>query len=377
MITPKELLEKAKRPFFKIVTSQLKGETVFPWVIPSNKKMTGSNFSDWKEDLVPLHQNSKEMKGFGYSIDWKQKLVNGSKQSMPARIYIESFEDYLLFVGKKQDFRKISEAKEVVTNEIPLLEEWAVNNPEKLLDFSAVCSDLMQVCQYMLKHPPPHNFYIREIPVQVHSKFIEEHSRIIRELLDIILPREWVDVKERDFAKRFGFKKPGIHTQIRVLDDALKPALGYDECSLPLDDAAWLQWLPEKVFIIENQICYLTFPKVKGAVAIFGEGFKSRISKHITWLENTELYCWFDLDAAGFEMLNMIRQYYPMAKSFLMDNPTFNAFESFSVDNKSKKKGLSHLQPDEEALYQFLTDNNKRLEQERIAQQYVLERLSV
>ncbi|MFX8335643.1 Wadjet anti-phage system protein JetD domain-containing protein, partial [Acinetobacter baumannii] len=75
-----------------------------------------------------------------------------------------------------------------------------------------------------------------------------------------------------------------VHTQIRVLDDELKPVLGYEECSLPLDDAAWLKWLPEKVFIIENQVCYLTFPKVKNAVAIFGEGFKSRLSRHIPWL---------------------------------------------------------------------------------------------
>ncbi|MFX8871900.1 Wadjet anti-phage system protein JetD domain-containing protein, partial [Acinetobacter baumannii] len=68
-------------------------------------------------------------------------------------------------------------------------------------------------------------------------------------------------------------------------------------------------------------------------MAIFGEGFKSRLSRHIPWLEKTNLFCWFDLDAAGFEMLNMIRQHYPSVQSLLMNNDTFESFKEFSVDN--------------------------------------------
>lgn len=375
MITAKELLEKVNKPFFKIVSSHLKGETTFPWVIPSNKKISGSNYSDWKNDLVPLHQQSKEVKGVGYSIDWKQKVINGSKQSVPDKIYFESFDDYLHFIGRKADFRKISESWQLLSSEIPLLRQWGENNTELLLAFHGVWGELILVCKYMSQHPPPHNFYVREIPLPVHSKFIEDHNRILRELLDHTLSQDWIAFHERDFARRYGFRKPDIQTQIRVLDDTLMPVLGYEQCSLPLDDASWLKWTPKKVFIIENQICYLTFPKVEDSVAIFGEGFKSRLSKHISWLENTELYCWFDLDAAGFEMLNMIRQYYPNARNLLMDKITFENFEAFSVENKVRKKNLPNLLPEEAQLYEYLTAGNRRLEQERISQHYVLERL--
>jgi len=376
MISPKELLQKSAKSFFKIASSQLKGETIFPLTIPSNKKISGSNYSDWKNDLIPLHQQSKSVKGSGYSIDWKQKLINGSRQSVPARIYFMNFEDYLDFTARKSDFKKIKEAFEMLSNEFPVLRNWAENNPESLLNFHSSWADLIKVCKYLYKHKPPHNFYLRELPLTVHSKFVEFNSRILNELLDIILPKEWINTDEKNFALKYGFKKPSVHTQIRILDDKLKPILGYDECSLPLDDASWLQWTPKKVFIIENQICYLTFPKVEGSVAIFGEGFKSKLSKHISWLEKTELLCWFDLDAAGFEMLSMIRQYYPNAHSFLMDEKTFETFKEFAVENKVRKKSLNGLNMEEASLYDFLTKNGKRLEQEKIAQQYVLDYLT-
>jgi len=129
------------------------------------------------------------------------------------------------------------------------------------------------------------------------------------------------------------------------------------------------------VFIIENKTCFLTFPKVKGAVSIFGEGFKSRISKHIPWLEKTKLYCWFDLDGAGFEMLNMVREHYPNAISFLMDDVTLRTFEKFVVYNNPKIKTLSYLLPAEQRLYHYLVKEGKRLEQEKISQQYVLQQI--
>jgi hypothetical protein len=128
---------------------------------------------------------------------------------------------------------------------------------------------------------------------------------------------------------------------------------------------------------IENKTCFLTFPKQKNAVAIFGEGFKSRISKHIPWLEQTHLYCWFDLDAAGFEMLNMIRRVYPKAKSFLMDKETYIEFEKFSHEVGQRTKELPFLTNEEQQVYKFLVSKNKRLEQEHISQHHVCSRLQV
>ncbi|MBX2933858.1 MAG: hypothetical protein KF825_06410 [Ferruginibacter sp.] len=376
MITPKELLAKADKIFFKVVSSHLKGENIFPLVMPSNKQVTGSNYSDLKTDLVPLMQNSKAVKKRGYSVDWKDRNINGTRQTVPTKIYFDSLDDFIHFINKETEFQKIIAAESLLIKNFPALKEWADNNPEILLDNFERWTDIIKVCSYFSSNPPPHAYYVRDLPIEVHSKFIEQNKSLLKKLLDILVPDEWKNITSNDFSERYFLRRVSTYTQIRILDEELKPHLGYDECSLTLEDAAWLDWVPKNVFIIENQICFLTFPKVKNSVAIFGEGFKSRISKDIPWLNQTNLFCWFDLDTAGFEMLNMIREHYPDAASFLMDEKTYKLFEQFSVNNAGKKKSLPLLSSEEQKMYQFLLQNNKRLEQERISQEYVQKQLS-
>lgn len=195
-------------------------------------------------------------------------------------------------------------------------------------------------------------------------------------MLDIVLPVDKIIFEEKDFSARYKIKRPNVYAQIRVLDDILMTTSKFNELALTIDDAAVLDWQPDRVFIIENKACFLSFPKVKNSVAIFGERFKSRVSKYIPWLSQVELYCWFDLDAAGFEMLNIIRQYYPHASSFLMDNNTYERYEQFAVINSSRRKELSYLNESEQELYHRLLQAQKRLEQERLEQNYVVQSVS-
>lgn len=375
MITPKELFEKSEKQFFKTVSAVLKGEEIFPLVISSNKKISGTNFSELKDAILPLYQHSKQAKGKGYTVDWREKTIAGTKQKIPSKIYFESFPDYLFYTKKIPDYSAIHAAFDTITTSFPTLLEWAKGNVPFLLNEADNISDLIKVCSYFIQNKPPHNLYLRELPIEVHSKFIEDNTVALKKLLDMLLPLDWINKSETDFSGRYYIKKPNVYTQIRVLDESLKHAVGFDELALTLDDSALLNWQPDKVFIIENRACFLSFPKVKNAVAIFGEGFKSRVSKHILWLAKAELYCWFDLDAAGFEMLNIIRQYYPSAKSLLMDKVTYEQFQQFSVTSTYRKLQLSMLNEDEIRLYDFLQTNNKRLEQERITNSYILERL--
>lgn len=375
MITPAELKEKAGRMFFTVASAALRNETLFPLAIPANRQLSGQNFNSWQRELIPLHEQSKAARGKGYTVEWKQKAVNGTKQSVPARFFFETMADYLWFTRRETDFTAIMEAHSVLTEAFASLKEWSCKHPAILLEHASEWTDIVEVCNYFTSHPPPHPYYIRDLPVTVHSKFIEERARLFRHLLDMLLPAEQVNANSADFSERYGLKKAGVYTQIRILDEALKPHLGYDECALALEDAAWLQWLPQRVFIVENQACFLTFPKLLGSVAIFGEGFKSRLTRHIPWLDRTRLYCWFDLDAAGFEMLNMIREHYPAAESFLMGAAELDAFSDFIVPNQPRPKRLSRLTQAEQACYETIVTNRQRLEQEKITQAHVLSSL--
>lgn len=371
MITPKELLTKSEKLFFKIVSLHLKGETIFPMVMPGNKKITGSNFSEMKSNVVPLYESSKAAKGKGYTIDWKNKIINGSEQSTPAKIYFETFEDYLFFIKKQKEYESIRSLKQLISTHLPALEEWINANPELILANAHNWNDIIKVCKYFLTNSPPHPYYIRELPIEVHTKLIELNTKLLKILLDILLPTASINLSANEFSERYYLKKIDVYTQIRILDEGLKPHVGYNECSLKLEDAAFINWVPDNVFIIENKVCFLTFPKVKNSVAIFGEGFKSRLTQHIPWLSITKLYCSFDLDNSGFEMLNMIRNYYPDAISFLMDEQTYYLFKNFSVENKSKNKILPNLNSSEQKMYEYLVLNSKRLEQEKISLQHV------
>lgn len=371
MITPKELFQKSDKQFFKTVKAVLNGEEVFPLSIPANKSISGTNFSELKAAIFPLYQQSKEVKGKGYSVEWAQKTVDGTKQKLPVKIYFETLDDYLFYTNRTDDYSAIEKAFQLLTESFPVLIQWAKDNTPYLLNHAGNMPDLLKVCRYFYQNNPPHNLYLRELPIEVHSKFIEDNTAALKKLLDNILPQDWINKSETDFSGRYLVKRPNVYAQIRLLDDSLKHIIGFDELALTIDDSALLNWQPEKVFIIENKACFLSFPKVKNAVAIFGEGFKSRISKHIPWLTNTQLYCWFDLDAAGFEMLNIIRQYYPSAISLLMDEKTYHEFSQFSVTSTYRKLILDKLNTDELKLYGFLQASNKRLEQERIRQEYI------
>lgn len=376
MITPKELFQKSDKLFIKVVSAMLREQPVFPLLIPANKSLLGTNYTELKDALVPLYQQSKEAKGKGYTVEWKEKAVHGTKQKMPAKIYFETFEDYLFFTKRATDYAVIKKGFDLIILSFPALSDWAKSSPSFLLDKSGVLIDLIKVCRYFQQNKPPHDLYLRELPIEVHSKFIEDNFVALKKLLDVLLPKDWINTNEADFSGRYNIKKPNIYTQIRILDENLKHAIGFNELALTLDDSALLNWQPQKVFIIENKACFLSFPKVKNSVAIFGEGFKSRMSKHIPWIAKAELYCWFDLDAAGFEMLNIIRQYYPAARSFLMDNETYSQFSQFSVISSYRKLQLENLHLDELKLYEFLQTNSRRLEQERISNRYISNKLS-
>lgn len=377
MITPQELLAKSDKHFFKIAGTVLKDENPFPLVIPSDKKVKDAGFNNLHNALVPLYNHSKEAKGKGYTVVWQTKKIQGSQQKIPGKIYFETLEDYLFFTKREKDFLKIKGAYEIIAASFPLNAAWAKEEPAFLLTHAAIMPDLLKVVRYFFDHSPPHLLYLRELPIQVHTKFIEDNTKPLKKMLDIMLPAGKINFEEIDFSGRYQVKRPNIYTQVRILDDALKSTLGYHELALTIDDAALLTWHPDKVFIVENGACFRSFPKVKNSVAIFGEGFKSRVNKHIPWLANCELYCWFDMDAAGFEMLNMIRQYYGHAKSFLMDEMTYNAFSGFSVHSAYRKIELPLLNPYEQRMYHFLQKENRRLEQERISNGYVQERVKI
>ncbi len=221
--------------------------------------------------------------------------------------------------------------------------------------------DLLKVCHYFMANTNP-DLYIRELPIKVHTKFIEENTAVLTSLLDFLV-KEHSQPDEKDFRRRFNLKYDEPLLRIRILDEelALSYFSGINDMSIPLTQFNSLNIHFDKVFILENKtnfsniFNFLTLPHLKGSVAIFGEGFKLRLLKNTSWLRDKEIYYWGDIDAHGFEILSLLRGYFPQTRSFLMDAKTFNTFKRYAVKGPAfYRSSLPNLTEEETYLFHRL-----------------------
>ncbi|MFJ9753176.1 Wadjet anti-phage system protein JetD domain-containing protein [Streptomyces chartreusis] len=133
-------------------------------------------------------------------------------------------------------------------------------------------------------------------------------------------------------------------------------------------------WSPgvRTVFVLENEITYLSLPPVPSAIAILGSGYAAALLGHLPWLDDVDLCYWGDIDTHGFAILDQVRGRFPHTMSLLMDRATLIAHESHWGQEKTQARGgLTHLTPEEAHLEHDLRTGayrpHLRLEQERIA----------
>ncbi len=132
----------------------------------------------------------------------------------------------------------------------------------------------------------------------------------------------------------------------------------------------------KNVFIIENEINYLTFPKNKDSIVIWWAGFSVWRLKNIWWLNDKKIFYWWDLDSHGFKILSICRKYYNQTESIFMDKAVYDAFDKYKwtwkiLSVSECEKIGNFLDSEEKAMLNFLNENSLRLEQENVSQGYV------
>ncbi len=127
----------------------------------------------------------------------------------------------------------------------------------------------------------------------------------------------------------------------------------------------------EKIFITENKVNFLAFPKMNNSLIIFGKGYGFKDWKNWQSLNKLPLYYWGDIDADGFKILNQFKKHFPQTNAILMDQKTLLEHKVFWVKDQDKPlEKLNYLNSLEQDMYQAIITNkwqkNLRLEQERI-----------
>lgn len=376
MITVTEIKKKAERLYPEALKSALTEEPYFPKAIRADKGLS-KDFVRMSKEIAEIMAGSKDRKGFGYIVQSKPtKTRLHGIQDLPYAIEFESLMDYLKFIGREKEYKLFVESCLLIKTQIPQLNDWLIRNPLAVIRNFNKWEELLKVCDWFLHHFEEDKYYIRELPIAVHTKFIEDNRGVLRSLLDELVP-DRLDPEESEFEKRFRLKYPQPIIRYRLLDNVSEEER-YTDNAVPLNQFISIPLSCKTIFIVENQMNFLTFPKVENSISIWGKGFALESLKKVSWFSGKDIFYWSDLDSQGFQMLSQLRSYFPQTKAFLMDKEVLDSFSEFVVKGTPcKVQSLNNLTSEEHQLFEYLAGNNIRLEQERIPQMYVAAFVSI
>lgn len=321
-------------------------------------------------------------------VEWREvrHRVQGL-QRVPQQAWVDSLDDALAILGKRREADRLAQACALARAEVPSVLPWLARRPLQAIELADRWPALLAVVRWMLANPRP-GVYLRQVDVPaVDSKFIDAHRGVLAELLDLALPPAAIDERFAGvsrFAARYGFlEKPAV-VRLRVLDPALQLLATDTPCpDMTLDAASFagLRLPPPRVFVTENEVNFLAFPPVPGAIVVFGAGYGFSALAEAAWLRHCAIHYWGDIDTHGFAILDQLRGHLPQVESLLMDRETLLAHKAhWGHEATPAVHDLNRLTPTERALFDDLRDNRLRpqlrLEQEKLGFGWVLRALA-
>lgn len=381
MITPSEIASKLERLYLKAARAVLNNEADF---FPHRLRVDlvpSTDIAEAIRQVDALRNGSKANVGHGYSIHWQPRRSRKLGQNdFPEEIVVESMEDLARALGKQRSWQRLLKAVETLRTRQPSLGPWAIQNWQRLQGIEDRVDGLLDVVGYLIAHPRP-NCFVRELPLPISTKWVSEHESILAQWLDIVLPPSSIDVtaSQRDFARRYGFRSVSEHIRLRLLDPALHDRLGFPcpELSLPVSVLQRSRVDDVRVIFVENKVNWLTLPNMANTIAFGGMGRGVAQLFAVDWIADAPRIYWGDIDAEGFEILDMVRRQWPETASILMDHATLETFQKLAIGGTGRMVPTPETLLDTEAkAMETCMQSNLRLEQEHIPQTAVIAALN-
>jgi hypothetical protein len=374
--TPADLKAQVQRLWDRGLLLQclLGGDHLFPrrltLKVPSSTDLT-NRFDAVRAWITGLQQS------VGLRIvmrDVNHRVIGNN--AVPREVWIDSLQDALQLIGKGGDAQRFAKLIEQTRDRFPQLLPLLERRPLEMCELAKKWPVLLDVVAWMQQNPRP-GIYLRQIDVPgVHTKYIEAHLGILSEMFDLVLPATAIDARATgadQFCVRYGLRDKPLRIRFRMLDANLALLPGGVDQDVTLDQHSFstLAVNVDRVFMTENEINFLSFPALAGAMVVFGAGYGFDKLGIANWLARCEVMYWGDIDTHGFAILDQLRSLLPRARSFLMDRDTLLAHRGhWGAEPKPERRDLHRLTAEEQGLFDDLRDNklgdSVRLEQERI-----------
>lgn len=372
MLTPAEIKGMVDRKYPIYLRSLVTGEPMFPIRIRFGVPSTTDEFAKLRQEAGALVAGN-----FGYTIEYEEKNTRRyGTQRLPSQVRFDTEEQFVKALCKQREVEQFRVNLAATLARLPQLKDWMACHVKWAVEFGHIWSGMLLVCEYFLAHPRP-GLYTRQLPIAVHTKFIQENSNILTSLLNTILP-ESAKMEGETFEARFGLKPleptirfralyPSVIQQLKMSDERM---------GLPLDRFRVLPAEDLRVIITENLMNLECLPPVPNGLGIWGQGNAAELLTRVDWLARCEVLYWGDIDEHGFHILARLRARYPNIRSAMMDINTLNDLRHLT--GKGEKTGAPpiNLTAEEWAAFDEVQRNNLRLEQEKVPFEYSLKVIS-
>ena len=389
MISPADIRTRAERWWAdgSLLRAIVAGEAFCPQPLSriksENPATVLTDYSRVQTEQQALRADSCEELGYGYTLTYTTyQTRRSSSVTLITGISFGTDENLLRYLNRQADAELFGHLLTQTRQRVPELEGWIKKHPLRLLEHATDWPDLVLICRYFRDDYQPDCQYVRQLPLPVHTKFLEERSALLLSLLAFVTPA-LLRPNQRDWRKKLGLLVPEPMIRIRVSPDSaltgLLPVAGKQtDFGLPLSAFARHVQPVRRVFICENLLNFLTLPVLPDTAAIWsGGGFNIECLAGVDWLREKPILYWGDLDAYGFQILNQCRGYFPNTQAILMDRSTFDAHRHLvSTGEPTPVVSLPHLTNEESELFHLLKRNTWRVEQERLSGAWVTEVLS-
>ncbi len=289
---------------------------------------------------------------------------------VPAALWLDTFDDLVAALDVGGEVAAFDSARAMTAAVVPEALDWACAHPGVVAEFS-YWSQLLAALRWVVDTDVT-ELDLRHIDAPgVDSKFLDTHRKIVRPLLDAILPPERVDTESTDLGQRYGFRSRPSYVRLRTLGNDLGIAPGFSELELRANELADMPLPVDQVYVVENRATFNAFPDHPDTVAVFGGGYAVTSLAPLRWLAGRRLIYWGDIDTHGFRILSRLRALFPHCESILMDAETLEAnLHRVVTEPAPLVEPLDHLTDPEAQLYVDLQQDrygpSVRLEQERI-----------